>query len=115
MSFSNKNQFSESSAVSCLGVCSAHARVCVSVLEDDAYINFSIYSQAKRPQCFQTVFCTAWVPASTGQTQKANVGLQKTSTKELERPFFFFFPLLLVEFFFCLRRPRSVGFQISVL
>lgn len=99
MSFSNENQFSESSAVTCLGVCSV--RVCVCVLEDNAYINFSVYSQAKRPQCFQTVFCTAWVLASTDQTQKANVGLQK------KKPIYkgigtSFFLLLFVNFFVCI-------------
>lgn len=106
MSFSNKNQFSECSAVTCLDVW-------VRVSEDDAKVNFSIYSQAKRPQCSQTVTCTAWVPASTGQTQKANVGLQKTSTKEIERPSFFFLFLLLLgdSFSFCLRLPGAWDFR----
>lgn len=105
MSFSNKNQFSECSAVTCLDVW-------VRVSEDDAKVNFSIYSQAKRPQCSQTVTCTAWVPASTGQTQKANVGLQKTSTKEIERPSFFFFFCccwVILFLFVCVCRERGIS------
>ena len=105
MSFSNKNQFSESSAVTCLDVW-------VGVSEDDAKINFSIYSQAKRPQCSQTVTCTAWVPASTGQTQKANVGLQKNFYKGNWTSFFFSFSAVVGWFLFlfvCICRERGIS------
>lgn len=105
MSFSNENQFSESSAVTCLGVCSV--RVCVCVLEDNAYINFSVYSQAKRPQCFQTVFCTAWVLASTDQTQKVNVGLQKK--KHLQRNWNVLFFCCLLIFLFASAQERGIS------
>lgn len=111
MSFSNKNQFSESSAVSCLGVCSVHARVCECVRGRRLHQLQHLFT-SKKTTVFSNCLLYCMGACINWSNSESQCGFTKNIYKGIRTSFFFsFFRCCWLNFFFVCVGPGAWDFR----